>query len=42
VLAGALGISPEQAQRIYDDIEAKRRFAEYLHARPVLMERVCG
>ena len=31
-LAGALGISEQQATRLYDDIEAKRRTARYLHA----------
>jgi NAD+ synthase len=31
-LADALGVTPQQAQRIYDDIEAKRRAARYLHA----------
>jgi NAD+ synthase len=31
-LGEALGVDPAQAQRIYDDIEAKRRAARYLHA----------
>jgi len=31
-LAGALSISEQQATRLYDDIEAKRRTARYLHA----------
>ena len=33
-LATALGLTAAQAQRIYDDIEAKRRAANYLHAAP--------
>jgi NAD+ synthase len=32
VLAAALGLTDAQAQRVYDDIEAKRRAARYLHA----------
>ncbi len=31
-LGAALGLSGAQAQRVYDDIEAKRRAATYLHA----------
>ena len=32
--AGAVGLTPEQVDRVYRDIESKRRFAEYLHAPP--------
>ena len=39
-LALALGLSAEQAQRVYTDIESKRRTTRYLHAAPVLVERV--
>jgi NAD+ synthase len=39
-LGRVLGLTPERAQFIYDDIEAKRRTTEYLHRRPVLMEEV--
>lgn len=39
-LAAALGVSTEQAKRIYADIETKRRTTRYLHARPVLIEPV--
>jgi len=35
--APAVGIKPEQVERVYKDIEAKRRVAEYLHARPLLV-----
>jgi NAD+ synthase len=31
-LAGALGLDSARAQRVYDDIDAKRRAARYLHA----------
>lgn len=39
-LCSLLSLTPEQAQFIYDDIEAKRRATEYLHRPPVLMEDV--
>jgi NAD+ synthase len=41
-LAAALGLSTEQAQRVYADIESKRRTTRYLHASPVLVEPVLG
>ncbi|MBN2021976.1 MAG: NAD(+) synthase [Pirellulales bacterium] len=37
-LAAALGLSPEQVQWVYRDIDAKRQFAQYLHAAPMLVE----
>ncbi|MFO1217385.1 MAG: NAD(+) synthase [Burkholderiaceae bacterium] len=39
-LATALNIDVERAQRIYADIEAKRRTTQYLHARPMLVEPI--
>lgn len=39
-LAAVLKISTEQAQHVYDDIEAKRRTTKYLHRPPVLVEAV--
>jgi NAD+ synthase len=36
-LAAALGTSVETAKYVYNDIEAKRRAAHYLHARPLRM-----
>ncbi|HSO00192.1 MAG TPA: NAD(+) synthase [Candidatus Nanopelagicales bacterium] len=36
--APAVGITPEQVERVYKDIEAKRRVSEYLHARPMLVK----
>jgi NAD+ synthase len=36
-LAEALGMSPERAGRVYDDIGAKRRATRYLHRRPLLL-----
>ncbi len=40
VVAPALGISLEHAQRVYKDIESKRRATAYHHARPLLAERI--
>ena len=39
-LATALGVGEREAQRIYDDIAAKRRAARYLHAPAETMERI--
>jgi NAD+ synthase len=36
-LAAALGMSPERAGRVYDDIGAKRRATRYLHRQPLLV-----
>jgi NAD+ synthase len=36
-LAATLGMSPERAGRVYDDIVAKRRATRYLHRRPLLL-----
>ena len=38
--APALGLQPEQVQRVYKDIEAKRRATRYLHSPPLLVEPV--
>lgn len=35
--ASAVGITPEQVERVFKDIEAKRRVAQYLHAQPQLV-----
>jgi NAD+ synthase len=35
-----LGLAGEQVERVYRDIEAKRRFARYLHSPPLLVEPV--
>ena len=37
-VASALGLQPDQIERVFRDIEAKRRFAQYLHAPPVVLE----
>jgi len=37
-VADALGWMPEQVERVFRDIDAKRRATEYLHARPLLVE----
>ena len=39
-LAAALGLSEPQAQRVYADIEAKRRTTQYLHSSALLVEPV--
>jgi NAD+ synthase len=39
-LGRVLGVEADNAQFIYDDIDAKRRTTEYLHRAPVLMEKV--
>jgi len=39
-LATVLGISPELAGRVYDDIRAKRRATRYLHRQPLLLGQV--
>jgi NAD+ synthase len=40
--APVLGLSTGQVERVYRDIQAKRRVARYLHAAPVLVEKVRG
>lgn len=39
-VAPVVGITAEQVERVYKDIAAKRRFARYLHAQPILVESV--
>jgi NAD+ synthase len=41
-VAPAVGLSPEQVERVYRDIDAKRRVAHYLHSAPLLVEPVQG
>ena len=36
-VAAAIGLTEEQVQRVYGDIAAKRRAAQYLHKRPLLV-----
>jgi NAD+ synthase len=36
----AVGLAPEQVERVFRDIEGKRRMAYYLHSSPVLTESV--
>ncbi len=38
----ALGLTAEQVERVYRDIEGKRTFAKYLHAPPVLVTEQLG
>jgi NAD+ synthase len=39
-VAPAVGLTAEQVERVFRDIEAKRRVAQYLHAPPVLIEEL--
>src|SRR5262245_10880690 len=39
-VAPTVGLTPEQVERVFKDIEAKRRATKYLHARPLLVEPV--
>ncbi len=38
--APVVGMPPEHVRHVYEDIERKRRVAEYLHAPPILLEEV--
>lgn len=37
VVAGSMGLTQDQVQRVFQDIEAKRRVSQYLHAAPRLV-----
>ncbi|WP_223646751.1 NAD(+) synthase [Corallococcus sp. EGB] len=39
-VAPEMGLTPQQIQRVYDDIDQKRRTTAYLHAAPLLLESV--
>ncbi|MFC1633204.1 NAD(+) synthase [Planctomycetota bacterium] len=39
-VADAAGMTREQVERVYHDIEAKRKATRYLHASPVLVEKI--
>jgi NAD+ synthase len=39
-VAPAVGLSDQQVARVYKDIDAKRQAARYLHASPLLVEKV--
>ena len=41
-VADAVWLTPEQVQRVYDDIDQKRRTTRYLHLAPQLVEPVFG
>lgn len=40
VVAPVVGLTPAQVERVFKDIEAKRRATRYLHLRPLLIEPV--
>jgi NAD+ synthase len=39
-IASAIGLQPEQVERVYKDIDAKRRATRYLHMSPLLVEPI--
>jgi NAD+ synthase len=39
-VGAALGLSAEQIERVYKDIESKRRVAHYLHSKPLLVQEL--
>ncbi|MGE3508285.1 MAG: NAD(+) synthase [Vicinamibacterales bacterium] len=39
-VAPAVGLTPEQVERVYKDIDQKRRTTRYLHTKPLLVEPV--
>jgi NAD+ synthase len=41
-VAPGAGLTPEQVEWVYRDIDAKRRVARYLHASPLLIETAAG
>jgi NAD+ synthase len=41
-VAAVLGLTPEQVERVYRDIEAKRRVSRYLHQAPLLVAEAEG
>jgi NAD+ synthase len=40
VVAAAIGLKPEQVQKVYEDIDTKRATTRYLHLNPILMEEI--
>jgi NAD+ synthase len=41
-VAPTLGLTAAQVERVYRDIDAKRRVSRYLHAQPLLVPEVAG
>jgi NAD+ synthase len=41
-VADAVSLTPEQVQRVFDDIDQKRRTTRYLHLAPQLVESIFG
>ena len=42
VIGQGIGLAAAQVERVFRDIESKRRVAHYLHASPVLVEESCS
>lgn len=39
-VAGAIGLEPEQVQKVYEDIDTKRSTTRYLHMRPLIIDEI--
>ncbi|MBW2642415.1 MAG: NAD(+) synthase, partial [Deltaproteobacteria bacterium] len=39
-VADAVGLTPEQVQRVYNDINTKRSTTRYLHLPPLLVDKI--
>jgi NAD+ synthase len=39
-VAGAIGLTPQQVERVYRDIDAKHNATRYLHLQPLLVEGI--
>jgi NAD+ synthase len=39
-VAGAVGLTPEQVQRVFADIDIKRSTTRYMHLPPILVGQV--
>ncbi len=40
VVAAAIGLQPDQVQKVYEDIDTKRSTTRYLHMRPLLIDEI--
>lgn len=40
IVAAAIGLQPEQVQKVYEDIDTKRSTTRYLHMRPLLVDEI--
>ncbi len=40
IVAAAVGLKPDQVQKVYEDIDTKRATTRYLHLKPLLMDEI--